>query len=239
MNMQEGERDVSLAVTWEYIPQPPEDFRHVKPYWFDVTGCGNSEVPAQLDAVFSFSSAPVKAPTSGVAAMVIGHLHDGGTHLQVTREGRPFCVTRAVYENGHINQITRCDNLAYSRGDEFSITAHYNTSKHVPMAHPDGELEPVMGIALIYAVQDSPQEGERKHRKKKKHHFGKHVSIGVFSTVFVAALFALWWIRSRKTTGQRIVTPAWLHLEYLKNKWGAVNNYQTIGDGTYPVGYRD
>ena len=66
MNMQEGDRDVSLVVTWEYVPQPPEDFQHVQPYWFDVTGCGNSEVPAQPDAVFSFSSNPVKAPTSGV-----------------------------------------------------------------------------------------------------------------------------------------------------------------------------
>ena len=65
-------------------------------------------------------------------------------------------------------------------------------------------------------------------------------NVGFFSTGFVATLFAVWWIRSRRTTGyQRMVIPAWLHLDHLKNKMGSVNNYQTIVDEAYTVGYRD
>jgi hypothetical protein len=192
MNMEQAERDVVLTVTWEYIPSVPGTFQPVQPYWFDIGGCGSSEVPAQPDAVFSYSSPLVKAPTSGLIAYAGGHLHDGGTHLELMKQGEPYCVTTASYENGHITKMSTCEGLPYRKGDDFSIIAHYNTSKHDPMAHPDGELEPVMGIAILYAVKGAPS------RDRNNSHSGTVIGLVVLFLALVAIGVGFLWFRSGK-----------------------------------------
>lgn len=233
MNMDEGERDVVLTMTWEFVVSTPKNFRKVRPYWFDVGGCKRSNMPAKPDSVFSYSSSPVKAPTSGIIAMAAAHLHDGGTKLEVTRQGKPFCVSRAMYDGGHIKKITTCDTLAYSKEDEFSITAHYNTTKHDPMTHPNGELEPVMGIALIYAVQDG---SSKKHKK----HLRRNIAVAAFSVAFFLTLLGLVWLRyQKKKNVSRFVLPAWLGRQYPNFQSGPVDGYQTLGETGDRVEYRD
>jgi hypothetical protein len=50
-----------------------------------------------------------------------------------------------------------CHNVGrISPGEHWSVRAHYDTAKHVPMKTAGGLLEPVMGIGLIYAVAAAP-----------------------------------------------------------------------------------
>ncbi len=192
MNMEQAERDVILTMTWEYISSSPGTFESVQSYWFDIGGCGSSEVPAQPDNVFSYSSPRYKAPNSGLIAYVGGHLHDGGTHLELMKQGRPYCVSTASYGDGHITKMSTCGGLQYSEGDDFSIVAHYDTSKHGPMTHPDGELEPVMGIALVYAVEDAPSG------RTSKSHSRTGLGLAFISLVFLAMGFGFLWSRSHE-----------------------------------------
>lgn len=195
MNMKDEKSDVMLTVTWEYVSAAPNSFKELTPYWFDVGGCRGSEQPAQPASTFSYSSKPVKAPTSGVIAFTGGHLHDGGTYLELLRQGEPYCTSQAQYKNGHIVSIGTCQDLRYMKGDNFSIVAHYDTSKHTPMAHPDGELEPVMGIALVYALE------ERANKK----HLARNIILISFFTVVISAGASIVWLRVTKTGVSSIV----------------------------------
>lgn len=210
MNMRDVEREVVLTMVWEWV-DVEEGFEGVTPYWFDVGGCEGSEVPAREGEVFTYLSERVKAPGSGVVAMAAGHLHDGGTELEVMRNEKPFCTSRAGYEKEHIAEMSTCSALEYSRGDSFKIRGRYDTKKHKPMQHADRELEPVMGIALVYAVTD---------------HSGKSGEMGVWKIVLVVLLSMVvaagvgyaWWRYQRKE-GDELV-PAWAEKANGKKRLG-------------------
>ena len=167
-------RDAYLTMTFEYIPGLPEGFSQAQSLWFDIGGCGSSELPAKPDAHFDYTS-PVWTVPSGVSGrvtFVAGHLHDGGTRLEVVRNGEVACESTAKYgcesekmerrheheheDKGmamHISSMTSCENAGkVQKGDEWTVTAHYDTKVHAPMVNMDGSLEPIMGIALVYVA---------------------------------------------------------------------------------------
>jgi len=50
--------------------------------------------------------------------------------------------------------MSACNNLGkISIGDSLDVTAFYNMSSHTPMLSHDGELHPVMGIAIMYTAR--------------------------------------------------------------------------------------
>ncbi|PKS11565.1 hypothetical protein jhhlp_003330 [Lomentospora prolificans] len=55
----------------------------------------------------------------------------------------------------HISSIRTCRDLGrFAVGDELSIKAYYNFTQHQPMAGHHGGLEPVMGISILYVLED-------------------------------------------------------------------------------------
>ena len=170
MNMGDEEAETFLTITYEYISFPDESFAHLKLLWLDVGGCGNSDMPAFANKSFHYTSSPWIAPTEGRVVGIGGHLHDGGTHLDVMRNGKKVCKCSASYSGDpgheigaetdmkmnmeHVSSISFCSNKGVMQpGDEWTVTAHYNTSEHMPMENTDGSLEPVMGISLVYYVE--------------------------------------------------------------------------------------
>ena len=92
------------------------------------------------------------------------HLHDGGTHLAVRKNGKVVCDAKADYGE-HIESITRCSDLgATVPGDEWSLVAYYDTSLHEPMTNMDGSLEPVMGISLVFIAEESEVDAPAHRR---------------------------------------------------------------------------
>jgi hypothetical protein len=183
MNMVDTPRDAYLTMTFEYIPGMPAGFSKVQSLWFDIGGCRTSSLPAKPDTHFDYTSPSWTSDISGRVTFVAGHLHDGGTRLEVVRNERLVCDAVAEYghemmkgekmprrhehehehehegmpgmnmSSTHISRMSTCENAGkIEKGDQWTVTAHYNTAMHEPMTNGDGSLEPIMGIALVYVA---------------------------------------------------------------------------------------
>ena len=203
MNMlhDQAQDDIVFKITYEYIEgQHAKDFSAVTPYWFDVGGCGPSDVPAYRDAMFNYSSPTLKGAPQGTTIFVGGHLHDGGTHVDLVKNDKAICSVNAAYENyqhlgdkgstAHISSIQTCEMVdTTTPEDEWSIKAYYDTSIHEPMALMDGSLEPVMGIMLVYVMP-----GPEQHWTSRKWPLNFVLGLGCLTGVVL--LLAAWlWIR--------------------------------------------
>ncbi|KAK0367220.1 hypothetical protein LTR91_005175 [Friedmanniomyces endolithicus] len=222
MNMLQTPQEVVFSMIWEFLPSPPSYFRHAVPYWLDVGGCGDSDVPAKADSRYDYTSPVVTASFHGEIALIAGHLHDGGTHLDVFRNEEVVCSSRATYassdDTSHIARIDSCtDALATAPGDKWYIRAYYDTVTHPPMAANDGSLEPVMGIALAYVVAREPVSGSWISR-------GILVSI-VVAAVFATGLAALYVVRQKPAFVVRLLG------DFRARGWEKVRTSDPEGDG--------
>jgi hypothetical protein len=117
-----------------------------------------------------------KSNLAGNVTWIAGHLHDGGTHLEVLKNNNTVCDCRAAYSQSsgyvetmsdrmvmnmpgmnmeHISSISTCANAgSVSVGDEWSVNAYYNTSEYAPMMDSDNKLAPIMGISLLYIAHN-------------------------------------------------------------------------------------
>ena len=178
MNEKKESRPAVATITYEFIPAVPPNFDKVTSVWLDIGGCLNPEQPARNDTTFDYSMQPAwKANFSGHITTILGHLHDGGTHLEVKQNNVTVCDNVAVYgqsagynesmgggmsmtgmeqnmDMSHISSLTTCDMTGtVNPGDEWSVTAHYNTTKYQPMLTNNGTLEPIMGISIFYVAR--------------------------------------------------------------------------------------
>lgn len=180
MNETEDPRPVVVTITYEYIPRIPQSFTQVTPIWLDISSncTSNSEEPAFNNTAFNYTMLPRwKADFEGHVTCIVGHLHDGGTHVEVLKNGKPVCDCVAVYgqnpgyvETGSMNMsmsmnmgsmdmvqissLNSCMNVGTSSvGDEWGLAAFYNTSEYAPMLNSDGSLAEIMGISLVYITQ--------------------------------------------------------------------------------------
>jgi hypothetical protein len=181
MNETEDPRDAVVTITYEYIPSIPQSFTQVIPIWLDINSdcSSNSEEPAFNNTAFNYTMHPRwKADFEGRVTCIVGHLHDGGTHLEVLKNGNPVCDCVAAYgqtpgyvetamnmnksmsmnmgsmDMVHISSLNSCLNAGTSTvGDEWGLDAFYNTSEFAPMLDSDGSLAGIMGISLVYITQ--------------------------------------------------------------------------------------
>lgn len=144
-------RHLNVEVTFWYV-EAPTSLRQVKPFWFDIDNCGNSEymTPAGLHTeTWDFTIPP---GLQGRIVALGGHLHDDGIAIKLTnksRGGRQICRAVAGYGSdpayaGHIESMRGCigDPLATFRtGELVRLHSTYDSSA---MQHD------VMGIMLGY-----------------------------------------------------------------------------------------
>ncbi|OCL08518.1 hypothetical protein AOQ84DRAFT_439525 [Glonium stellatum] len=176
MNETVEPRDAVVTITFEYIPTVPSGFNLAAPVWLDIGNCTNSDMPAQANTTFEYSSAPWTSDITGQILDTAGHIHDGGTYIEVLQNNKMICNCSAAYgqtpgyiettpmnmsmmnmnmgmDMVHISSITSCFNDGtLKKGDTLGVTAHYNTSEYAPMMDNDGSLSPIMGISLLYVA---------------------------------------------------------------------------------------
>ena len=179
MNESPTPQDAVVTITYEYIPSPPSSFTRVKPVWLDIGGCDTADRAASPNTTFEYSSDPWTSNFAGEITCMLGHLHDGGTHLDVLKDNATVCDCIAAYGqtpgymdsgnanmnmsgtmdmNGtstsmeHISSISACTGGQVNVGDTWSVNAYYNTSEYTPMANTNGSLASVMGISLFYVA---------------------------------------------------------------------------------------
>ncbi|OAL35866.1 hypothetical protein AYO20_04772 [Fonsecaea nubica] len=217
MNMlhSEPQTDVVFTITYEYVQgRHTRDFTALTPYWMDVGGCRTSDVPAYRDSAFNYSSPVLKGSPQGVVAFVAGHLHDGGTHIDLLKNGKAVCSVKAFYNQyrylgegkmtEHVSSIESCALMTETTPeDEWSITAYYDTRVHEPMGMMDGSLEPVMGIMLVY-VAPGLDVGHGGATKSKC----LNVVLGLGSLTAVVLLVGVWcYLQGRCGFGKKTWTP--------------------------------
>jgi hypothetical protein len=183
MNETPKNNSAVLTIDYEFIPANPfpTTFQNLTSVWLDVGSCRNSDVPPQSGSTFSLDTpTPWTVPKhffldnkSGRIIFTEGHLHDGGTHVEIIRNGKDtICNSSAAYgatpgfvdhDMLHISSMTSCggdepstENNVVREGDMFDLRAHYNMALHKGMLEADGTLAPVMGIAVMFLA---PEDG--------------------------------------------------------------------------------
>jgi hypothetical protein len=168
MNAELKAQSTYLTLTFEYVElkQDKQSWSKISPIWLDVGGCGDSDQPATKDSSFQYSMQdPFTANFSGSIPFIGGHLHDGGTHLEVLKNDNVLCDCVAEYSADAVSagidapmglsRISTCEqDMSMKQGDLWSLRAFYNTTAHAPMMEANKILAPVMGIALIYVAID-------------------------------------------------------------------------------------
>lgn len=171
MNEHALHRTVFLTITFEYIPYLPSGFNAVTPIWLDIGGCESEmQVPADKTS-FHFHSPVWTSTINGRIICILGHLHDGGTHLDVKSDDQTICRSMPEYDGdgthihdlvrrhgsldmSHISQMSICHNVGKIGADEkWTVTAYYDIETHLPMLDAHGDPEEVMGIAIMYVVE--------------------------------------------------------------------------------------
>lgn len=149
----------------QYVPvTDPAAFRHVTPYFFDVTGCWENsqsvyDVPGGGGPASTHArSRTYTAPKDGVAVFAGGHVHAGAFDIGLRRNatGEDYCTATASYApGGHPNHprlgqlqtISYCHLHAQVRqGETFTLTARHDNEHPVLKA---------MGIMLVYVWHPS------------------------------------------------------------------------------------
>jgi hypothetical protein len=176
MNQSPQPRPAVLTLDWEFLPSLPADSLPTVPIWLDIDGvCGahGSELPPPADQpVFALAmSSPWTATLSGKVIFTAGHLHDGGTELEIVRGGTTVCSSVARYgeeagfvgleqmgdgmemEMEHISSMSGCAGLGFGEGEEWAVRAKYDFGRHEPMMD-GGKAAGVMGIALMYVAKE-------------------------------------------------------------------------------------
>ncbi|KAE9376218.1 hypothetical protein N431DRAFT_404411 [Stipitochalara longipes BDJ] len=168
MNTKKKEQTVALTITYEYIPYLPEEFSTTTPVWLDIGGC-HPEIPVPTGQLsFELGGPAWNSSLNGQIVNVVSHLHDGGVKLRLQKDGKDVCVSEAEYgitsnskghkhdmEMSHITRMSECSDVGrISAGEDWTVKAQYDLDKHKPMLDEHGEPEPVMGIAVVYVVED-------------------------------------------------------------------------------------
>jgi hypothetical protein len=176
MNVHSSPRTAVLTITYEYIPYNPDDFETVTSVWLDIGGCRRSDIDVPKDKTsFHFCSPGWKSTISGRIICVLGHLHDGGTHLDVRKDDESVCRSVPKYDDkemdhgdghdlvrrhgggmdmSHITKMSMCHNIGrIEAGEKWTVRADYDIAAHPPMLDVNGVPEGVMGIAVMYVVE--------------------------------------------------------------------------------------
>lgn len=177
MNMAAQPQSVRMSMTYEYVPAAQaQGYREVLPVWMDITGCGVSSAPAKK-GVYQYTSPEWTSNVNGEFKQAAGHVHDGGTDVQIFKNGKPVCVSKMLYghrrtgygpmpmgemsknmdmqedqPNVHISDAGICYNFGTIKvGDKMQLTAYYDGTLH-PQMKRKGGLDPIMGISIVYVA---------------------------------------------------------------------------------------
>jgi hypothetical protein len=98
MNMNPASKTVYMTMYYDYVEGREADWADVKPVWFDVAQCGTSEVGGgSAGSSFQISSTPWSANFEGDILSMGGHIHDGGTKLDILVDRRVACTSTPYY----------------------------------------------------------------------------------------------------------------------------------------------
>jgi len=162
------DQQVFIVMRYEYVEgTAAAGYAESQIAWLDATGCGASSVPAKTGK-YSIASPGWKSTLNGKMRFAAGHVHDGGTHADVTLNGKVVCTSKMLYARKpefisapgaggadhhaaalHISDAGACRDFGDIKvGDELKVISYYDMDKYPGQEH-EGKAHPIMGIALI------------------------------------------------------------------------------------------
>jgi hypothetical protein len=167
-----------MILRFEYVPKTTPGYKPAAMVWLDVTSCGReSEFPA-VPGTYKKESKEFIMSEPGDWLVGAGHVHDGGTKVEMYVNGVLSCSSKQIYANRrggflepndssmsemghtretkgvtgmHISDVALCKDWgSVQKGDKVKVIAFYNDTEHVQMKNPKGELEGQMGIMFTY-----------------------------------------------------------------------------------------
>jgi len=149
---------VQYKIQYEQVSDPA-DYRHVTPYFLDVTGCWENsaseyDVPGGGGPGSTHvATATYTAAQDGVLVYAGAHIHAGGKQATLTRDatGEDYCTANASYAPGghpshpnlgQLQTISWCKlHVEVKAGEQYTMQSHYDNEYPVAKA---------MGIMLAY-----------------------------------------------------------------------------------------
>jgi hypothetical protein len=137
-----------IAAEYEYIQGKPQGTEDVSVTDFNVNSCTGflnaGYRPPNGEAQFNKTSPSFIISKEGTILHAMGHLHDGGTNIQLLINGRIVCDSKATYggeqgtletEDGKkwetISSMTACrDPIPVKTGDVITMVSMYDTALH-------------------------------------------------------------------------------------------------------------
>lgn len=105
MSMAPQTQPVWLTMYYDYVDNIPTDFEEVKPIWFDAAQCGTSERGGgAAGSAFDIGASPWVANFEGDILGVGGHIHDGGTSLDITMDNKVVCTSWPTYGTDEVRK---------------------------------------------------------------------------------------------------------------------------------------
>lgn len=170
MNMED--KSVYISMYYDYLEGTlPEGWSDVKTVWLDAANCGTGDItPPQQTGSFQISSTAWQPNFSGKIIGVTGHVHDGGTIVDVKTNDEMMCRThtryaetsRFVYNQmsmdkdskparNHISSMTPCANTqvqTLETNQNVQVVGSYDFDKR-PGNIEKGKQDEIMAIALM------------------------------------------------------------------------------------------
>lgn len=159
MNMNAGAKTVYLTMYYDYVEGHPANFQEVKPVWFDVAQCGISEVSGRTNgAQFNVKATPWKTNFDGEVLEAGGHLHDGGTAIDLIVDGKTVCTSTPTY--GTDSEIMARARAAI-KGEVPPLPANAGTAAPMAMSANGGHahMNHIMAMTICSEKNTLPNKG--------------------------------------------------------------------------------
>ncbi|KAF2663351.1 hypothetical protein BT63DRAFT_461460 [Microthyrium microscopicum] len=154
VNYNPADIDVYASADIEYIPGKPEGMLDASPVFVPVSACDKGMVIPGIVMTpkgqnkFTLNSTSIIASEDSLMFMFRGHMHDGGSNIEVKINDKVACNSKAIYGGpGHVGKthdgkswetigamVTCPEGVMVKKGDKIDIQANYDL-----LAHPARE----------------------------------------------------------------------------------------------------
>jgi hypothetical protein len=184
MNMNMEDRVVYLTLTYDLVDGAlPTGWMDVKPVWLDAENCASSDVdPPQETGIFALTSKPWTPNFEGEVLSLGGHLHDGGSHLEVmATNSSSVCTSEAKYAENFKYVFKDFANTAMMGGDHVA-------EKHISSMSWCGHSNALPKVKTLKKDQSWMLKGNYDYDRFEgnKDRNGKQDHIMAISIVYVA-----------------------------------------------------
>jgi len=144
---------IYLQMEAEYLPEIPSDYLDASALVFSATGCSSPGYkPPGNNPKYNFTSESFLMDRDGYILNMRGHLHDGGSSIQMLLNGNIACESFPKYEDipgakksdgsswQTITEMSYCDDpVQFRKGDKVTLISIYDTTIHPLREGSSGE----------------------------------------------------------------------------------------------------